>query len=170
MQKRILLTSFDIWLPHHQSNSSDDLLAEVERLDSLPYTLTLLRRLPVDVQLASFRVREKIQEIQPDAIACCGMAQKRKLLNVEVGASCGESRLQTTVDLDELVKGATAVEISHDCGKFVCEGLYYSVLDELRQRQLRTPCIFIHVPILTEENSPLILDDFLLIIHRLALL
>jgi pyroglutamyl-peptidase len=170
MAKRILLTSFDIWLPHHQSNSSDDLLEEVERLNSLPYALTFLRRLPVDVHRASFQVLEKIQERCPDAIVCCGMAEKRTLLNVEVGASCEESRLETTVDLDQLVQGARAVEISHDCGKFVCEGLYYSVLDELRQRQLRTPCLFIHVPILTEENLPLILDDFLLIIHRLALL
>lgn len=169
MKKRILLTSFDTWLSDQKSNSSDDLLAEVARLNSLPYDLTLLRLLPVDVQLASFRVIEKIHELQSDAIICCGMAQTRTLLSVEVGASCGESVLQTTVDLEQLVAGARAVEISHDCGKFVCEGLYYSVLDELRQHQLTIPCIFVHVPILTEENLPLIVDDFLLMIHRLAL-
>ncbi|MBW4634165.1 MAG: peptidase C15 [Iphinoe sp. HA4291-MV1] len=169
MKKSILLTSFDTWLSDQKSNSSDDLLAEVSRLDSLPYDLTFLRLLSVDVQLASFRVKEKIHELQPDSIICCGMAQRRTLLSVEVGASYGERVLQTTVDLEQLVAGARAVEISHDCGKFVCEGLYYSVLDELRQHQLTTPCIFIHVPILTEENLPLILDDFLLILHRLAL-
>ncbi|MBW4624254.1 MAG: peptidase C15 [Brasilonema octagenarum HA4186-MV1] len=169
MKKSILLTSFDTWLSEQKSNSSDDLLVEVSRLNSLPYDLTFLRQLRVDVQLASFRVIEKIHQLQPDAIICCGMARKRTLLSVEVGASCGEIVLQTTVDLEKLVAGAKAVEISHDCGKFVCEGLYYSVLDELRQRQLTTPCIFVHVPILTEENLPLILDDFLLIIHRLAL-
>ncbi|KAF3885398.1 MULTISPECIES: C15 family peptidase [Nostocales] len=170
MQKRFLLTSFQTWLPHQKSNSSDDLLAEVVRLNCLPYDLTLLRQLPVDVEQASFRVIEKIREVQPDCIICCGMAEKRTLLSVEVGAVCGESMLVTTVDLEKLVVGFGAVEISHDCGKFVCEGLYYSVLDELRLRELKTPCIFVHVPILTEENFPSIREDFLLMTHKLALL
>ncbi|GAA6618553.1 peptidase C15 [Scytonema sp. NUACC26] len=170
MQKRFLLTSFQTWLPHQKSNSSDDLLAEVVRLNSLPYELTLLRQLPVDVEQASFRVIEKIREVQPELIVCCGMAEKRTLLSVEVGAVSGESMLLTTVDLEKLVADSQNIEISHDCGKFVCEGLYYSVLDELRLRELKTPCIFVHVPILTEENFPSILEDFFLMTHRLALL
>lgn len=53
MKKRILLTSFDIWLKDQQSNSSDDLLFEVTKLDLIPHDLSFLRQLPVDVQLAS---------------------------------------------------------------------------------------------------------------------
>ncbi len=53
MKKRILLTSFDTWLKDQQSNSSDDLLLEVTKLELLPDYLTFLRQLPVDVQLAS---------------------------------------------------------------------------------------------------------------------
>jgi pyroglutamyl-peptidase len=170
MQKRFLLTSFQTWLPHQTSNSSDDLLAEVVRLNLLPYDLTLLRQLPVDVEQASFRVIEKIRELQPECIVCCGMAEKRTLLTVEVGAVCGESMLLTMVDLEKLVAGSRNVEISHDCGKFVCEGLYYSVLDELRLWAVKIPCLFVHVPILTEKNFFSILEDFLLITHRLALL
>ncbi len=170
MKQRMLLTSFDIWLPHQQSNSSDDLLIEVGKLNSLPYDLTFLRQLPVDVQLASSQVKAKIDELKPDYIICCGMAESRKQLSVEKNASYAESILQTTVDLEQLVAEATAIEISHDCGKFVCEGLYYSVLDYLRQRQLTVPCIFVHVPILQKENFLVIFADFLLIIHKLALL
>ncbi|MBF2006835.1 MAG: peptidase C15 [Chlorogloeopsis fritschii C42_A2020_084] len=169
MKRSFLLTSFATWLPHQQSNSADDLLIELAKLDSISHTLSFLRLLPVDVQLASAQVLEKITEFKPDGIVCCGMAEKRKLLSVESNASCGESVLHTKVDLEQLVLGTAAVEISHDCGKFVCEGLYYSVLDYLQQCQLKVPCIFIHVPILTEENLPSILSDFLLIIHRLAL-
>ena len=165
MKKRILLTSFDTWLSDQKSNSSDDLLAEVARLNSLPYDLTLLRLLPVDVQRARFRVIEKIHELQPDAIICCGMARKRTLLSVEVGASCGENVLQTTVDLEQLVAGARAVEISHDCGKFVCEGLYHSVLKYIVERRLNTSCVFVHVPILTEKNLVCIVEDFVLILQ-----
>jgi pyroglutamyl-peptidase len=170
MKKRILLTSFDIWLPHQQSNSSDDLLIEVGKLNSLAHDFTFLRQLPVDVQLASSQVQTKIDELKPNYIICCGMAESRKKLSVEKIASYAENILQTTVDLEQLVAEATAIEISHDCGKFVCEGLYYSVLDYLRQHQLAVPCIFVHVPVLTEENFGGIFADFLLIVDKLALL
>ncbi len=169
MKRRLLLTSFDIWLQNQESNSSDDLLIEVANVESISVDLTFLRLLPVDIELASSRVLAKIAEFQPDGIICCGMAQKRTLLSVESNACCGESVLRTTMDLEKLVAGIEAIEISHDCGKFVCEGLYYSVLDYLRQHQLLVPCIFVHVPILTEENSPSILANFLIIIHRMAL-
>ncbi|WP_375512267.1 peptidase C15 [uncultured Nostoc sp.] len=169
MKKRILLTSFDIWLNDQLSNSSDDLLLEVTKLELIPDDLTFLRQLPVDVQLASAQVIEQINAIQPDYIICCGMAASRTQLSVEAGASCGESILQTKVDLEELVTGAAAIEISHDCGKFVCEGLYYSVLDYLSQNQLTARCIFVHVPILNQENLMGILADFVLIINKMAL-
>jgi pyroglutamyl-peptidase len=169
MKKRFLLTSFDTWLCDQQSNSSDDLLKEVAKLETLPHHLTFLRQLPVDVQLSSDSVIQKINELQPDYIICCGMAASRMQLTVEVCATCAESVLQTGVDLEELIFGASAIEISHDCGKFVCEGLYYSVLDYLRQYHLRAHCIFVHVPVLNQENLLSIVADFVLIINKLAL-
>ncbi|MDZ8095473.1 MAG: peptidase C15 [Nostoc sp. DedQUE05] len=169
MKKRILLTSFDIWLKDQQSNSSDDLLLEVSKLELIPHDLTFLRQLPVDVQLASTQVMEKIKAIQPDYIICCGMAASRTQLSVEAVASCGEIVLQTEVDLEKLVAGAAKIQISYDCGKFVCEGLYYSVLDYLSQNKLTARCIFVHVPVLNQENLMEILADFVLIINKLAL-
>ncbi len=170
MKKRILLTSFDIWLPHQQSNSSDDLLIEVGKLNSLAHDFTFLRQLPVDGQLASSQVEAKIDELKPNYIILCGMAESRKQLSVEKIASYAENILQTTVDLEQLVAEATVIEISHDCGKFVCEHLYYSVLEYLRQHQLTIGCIFVHVPVLTKENFGEIFADFLLIVDKLALL
>ncbi|MDZ8137676.1 MAG: peptidase C15 [Nostoc sp. DedQUE04] len=169
MKKRILLTSFDIWLKDQQSNSSDDLLLEVSKLELIPHDLTFLRQLPVDVQLASTQVMEKIKAIQPDYIICCGMAASGTQLSVEAVASCGEIVLQTEVDLEKLVAGAAKIQISYDCGKFVCEGLYYSVLDYLSQNKLTARCIFVHVPVLNQENLMEILADFVLIINKLAL-
>ncbi|QEI41800.1 Pyrrolidone-carboxylate peptidase [Dolichospermum sp. UHCC 0315A] len=192
MQKKILLTSFDIWLSQQESNSSDDLLLGLAKMASLSHDLKFLHRLPVDVQLASSLVIAKINELQPDYIICCGMAASRSQLSVEVLASSTstlpveftnsadilpqESRnspeniLQTSVDLEKLLVGTAAVEISYDCGKFVCEGLYYSVLDYLHQSQLSIKCIFVHVPIFNPENLPKIIADFIVIINNLALL
>ena len=192
MQKKILLTSFDIWLSQQESNSSDDLLLGLAKMASLSHDLNFLHRLPVDVQLASSLVIAKINELQPDYIICCGMAASRSQLSVEVLASSTstlpvestnsadilpqESRnspeniLQTRVDLEKLLVGTAAVEISYNCGKFVCEGLYYSVLDYLHQSQLSIKCIFVHVPIFNPENLPKIIADFILIMNNLALL
>ncbi|BAZ17727.1 hypothetical protein NIES4071_96070 [Calothrix sp. NIES-4071] len=186
MMKRLLLTSFDIWLPHHKSNSSDDLLEEVTQNHELQSALSTMRKLPVDVKGAADQVIAKITETQPDYIICCGMAESRTQLSVESNArstpaytNCSismlpsdyqETTLHPNVNLEELVAPCQAVEISHDCGSFVCEGLYYSVLDYLLKNSPKSKCIFIHVPILTENNIRVVVEDFLLVIDRLALL
>lgn len=181
MRKKILLTSFDIWLSEQKSNSSNDLLLELAKMASLPHHLIFLPLLPVNTQVASSQVIAKINSCQPDYIICCGMAASRQYLSVEVLASNigilssesidnDQKTLQTPIDLGQLLVGTTAVEISYDCGKFVCEQLYYLVLDYLQQYQLPTKCIFIHVPIVNQENLPWMLQDLLMIIHNLALL
>jgi pyroglutamyl-peptidase len=181
MKKRFLLTSFDIWLPHHTSNSSDDLLEFVSQLNFITYDLIFLRKLPVDVKTASEKVITKISETQPDYIICCGMAESRRKLTVESNACStthiqedwSESILRTSIDLENLVRSSAALEISHNCGRFVCEGLYYSVLNFLSLHSQFHPhkssCIFVHVPILTKDNLSVILKDFRSIIHCLAL-
>ncbi len=184
MSKKILLTSFATWLSHHKSNSSDDLLTEIAKFNDidgnfnpkskiqnpkLPVSLILLRQLPVDVQLASDRVIAKIAEINPDAIICCGMAESRTNLTVESTATCGDVELKSTINLEELLMGLSLTQISHDAGKFVCEGLYYSVLQYLSDRQLQIPCIFVHIPLLNANNLTNIIADFNLIIQKLAI-
>lgn len=205
MNGKILLTSFQTWLPEQMSNSSDDLLEEIALVD-VSSSLTFLRQLPVNVSESAGCVISKIEQLQPDAIICCGMAAGRTILTIESCATCGDvldyigfcsyclslfkifdfkkfqyflslmlSRislpqdilLNTSVDLVKIVAGLSATEISYDAGKFVCEGLYYEVLKYL-QPQPNIPCIFVHVPILTPENLPMILSDFQVIIKRIS--
>ena len=166
MTTKILLTSFATWLPHQKSNSSDDLLIEIAKLESP--SLRFVRQLPVDVFKASRLVIDKIAELQPDSIICCGMAESRTKLTVESCATCGDVLINTWVDLEKLVAEAAEIEISHDAGKFVCEGLYYEVLKYLQERNLSTHCIFVHVPVLTQDNLPGIVADFHRIIQKMA--
>jgi pyroglutamyl-peptidase len=165
MSNKILLTSFTTWLPHQLSNSSDDLLNEISRLDTFP-SLTFLRLLPVDIELASSCVIAKINELQPDVVICCGMAESRTLLTIESTATCGEMVLTTPVNLLELVTNSTAI-ISDNAGKFVCEGLYYSILKYIIDHKLNIRCIFVHVPILKKQNLAEIVLDFKLIIYKI---
>lgn len=166
MPKNILLTSFTTWLPHQISNSSDDLLDEISKFNHIS-SITFLRRLPVDIALASSYVIDKINEITPDVIICCGMAECRNQLTIEFNAACGDMVLRTNIELEKLVHDAQRIKISHDAGKFVCEGLYYAVLKYILDSKLKTHCIFVHVPILTEKNLSLILEDFMLILQKI---
>lgn len=166
MNQQVLLTSFTTWLPHQTSNSSDDLLQVVSQLHA---EHSYLRQLPVDIDLASKSAIAKIQELQPDTIICCGMAESRSQLTIEAQAIDRDDVLHTLVDLPQLIAGIDGIEISYDAGKFVCEGLYYSVLKHLQDSQKLSRCIFIHVPILNADNSLEITTTFLSIVHKLAL-
>ena len=163
----LLLTSFTTWLAHQKSNSADDLLEIIERANR--YECYYLRQLPVEIKAASAKAIAIIQQVQPSAIICCGMAESRDRLSIESNARCRNSSLYTTVDLPQLVSCLSHTSVSHDAGQFVCEGLYYQVLDYLRSRQSRgaarslnldIPCLFVHVPVLTTNNQAVILQDF----------
>ncbi|MGB3559540.1 MAG: peptidase C15 [Geitlerinemataceae cyanobacterium] len=157
----MLLTSFDTWLPHQKSNTSDDLLAQVVQFDSFPQSRSLLRKLPVDSRLATHLTIDRLEILQPDAIICCGMAESRQKMMLESQAKRGETVLQTPFDLNRLVANLTTTEISHDAGRFVCNDLYYGILDYINQRQLPIHCLFVHVPVLSDDNLPQLQSDFL---------
>ena len=169
MTAKILLTSFDTWLSHQKSNSSDDLLAKISQIKSLPDSLTFLRKLPVDFQLAPNLAIAKINQLQPDTIICCGMAESRQKLTVESCACCESDILKTAVNLEPLVADLAVTEISHEAGKFVCEALYYAVLKHIFDSQIAAKCIFVHVPNLTPDNADRMVADFLLVMRRLTL-
>lgn len=175
MPTPILLTSFTTWLPHQKSNSSDDLIAKIHELHLINNDLQLppldfLRKLPVETEQASSCVISKIAEIQPSAIICCGMAESRIQLTVESNATCGDVVLRSPIDLEQLIAELSLTEISHDAGKFVCEGLYFAVLHHITIQKLNSHCLFVHVPILTDENIQKVTKDFILIIQKMALL
>jgi pyroglutamyl-peptidase len=53
MSSKVLLTSFQTWLPYQKSNSSDDLLGVIELEQFSTASLFFLRQLPVAVKQAS---------------------------------------------------------------------------------------------------------------------
>ena len=163
MPNKLLLTSFQTWLSHQSSNSSDVLLENIaKQVDSGRYCF--LRKLPVDTELAAEKVIETIANIEPQGIICCGMAESRRQLSVESNATCDRDCCFTRIDLAELTACTKQTRISHNAGKFVCEGLYYQVLKYLETNSLNIPCIFVHVPLLNADNTVAIEQDFLTII------
>jgi pyroglutamyl-peptidase len=167
MHKKILLTSFQTWLPHQISNSSDDLLAKIQDEAFLSASLTFLRQLPVDISLSIQKAIATIQVLQPDVVLCCGMAESRERLTIESNATWDEEQIYTSVNLERLISQLFYTYISHDAGKFVCEGLYYRVLKHLRQFNPQSHCLFVHVPVINEANSNKLLIDFRSIIEQI---
>jgi pyroglutamyl-peptidase len=165
MKKSILLTAFTPWKPHHISNSSDDLL---ELLSCQHHQqLHLLRKLPVDFQIAPGKVLARFNELKPEILICCGMAEERKKLSIESRATLKERAVETSVDLKALTKGLTMTEISNDAGQFVCNTLYYKALNHLDRRNHH--CIFVHIPVLTAHNVRQISREFRCILDRLSI-
>jgi pyroglutamyl-peptidase len=161
----ILITTFSIWESHHTTNASDDLLHLLleKELDSFHH----LRSIPVDFELSHQHVLTRFDELKPKVLICCGMAEERSKLNIESRAVLDEQLLQTSLDLDILTADLPMTEISHDAGRFVCNTLYYKTLEHLSLQEEDHHCVFIHVPVLTEENKDQLLADFISIIERL---
>ncbi|MBM0743510.1 peptidase C15 [Phormidium sp. CLA17] len=163
----ILLTTFDTWKPTQPSNSSDDLITELVQRKLLPPHTHLSRNIPVDFQLAPEKVLAVVDTVQPDVIVCCGMAEKRSHLTVEANGRHQGEILYTSISLKTLVEQTQTTAISHNTGRFVCNYLYYSVLKYIQSHQLKTQCLFVHVPPLNPENLDAIVQDFSTILKLL---
>ena len=168
MNNTLLITSFSTWKLHHITNSSDDLLHLLSEKELGPFNF--LRKLPVEFELAPQHVLAKFNELRPKVLICCGMAEERTKLNIESRAVLDEQILQTSVDLDKLTADLLMTEISHDAGEFVCNTLYYKMLEHLSSQEENHHSIFVHVPIITEENKSLLVADFISIIERLSVM
>ncbi len=159
MSRKILLTSFKTWLPHQKSNSSDDLLEVISQANLSKISLIFVRQLPVNIAEASRVTIQQIKYYKPDLIICCGMAEKRTFLTIESQAIWQGQKIETSVNLKPIISQLANTKISHNAGKFVCEGLYYRVLSYLKKHHPPSKCVFVHVPILTNHNLPSIVED-----------
>jgi pyroglutamyl-peptidase len=170
-ERPILLTSFQPWKARQPDNSSDQLLADLQQKQALPTNVICLRRLPVSFELAPISVISEIYAHRPKLVICCGMAESRLHLSIEQWGRQGEQELATQIDLRPLVADTICTAISQDAGKYVCNHLYYQVL-QCSNRRKQSPklsfhALFVHVPVLTSINHPVVVFDFLRILYRL---
>lgn len=164
---KILLTSFATWMSYQTSNSSDDLLEKISAFTNINAELIYLRKLPVNTQIASETVIEKINQFHPDFVICCGMAESRNILTLEHQAREKDDLLITKMNLKKIIDNLSFTKISYEAGQFVCEGLYYHVLKHIQTQKLNIDCVFLHVPVITPDNLDLILTDVRLFLNQL---
>ncbi|MEO0869953.1 MAG: peptidase C15 [Cyanobacteria bacterium J06642_11] len=163
MASPLLITSFCPWKAHQGLNSSDVLLERVAT--KLPDNAMVLRQLPVNFDLAPIRVINHIVQYRPRAVICCGMAENRQTLTVERWGTYQEHRLETSINLPALIDNTVHTRISEDAGDFVCNRLYYRVLNHRQQQPMAA--LFVHVPLITTNNQVVVDFDFLKIVDHL---
>lgn len=164
----LLLTTFAPWRAHQPSNASDDLLTSLMQHHPLPQGTVVMRHLPVSFHLAPCRVLTKLVELQPRVVVCCGMAETRTHLELELNGKSPDQVLKTSLALHRLVTGTCLTRISHCAGDYVCNHLYYHLLATIHRHRWPTQALFIHIPRLTPATEPLLVHDFALVLNRLA--
>lgn len=164
-----LLTSFETWLPHQASNTSDDLLLALEGAGELPEFCNTLRKLPVNTCAALKLVKATIQANQSYGVLCCGMAESRSFLNLEVQAFQEHRVLQTNLNPYHLAESLSEIRISYDAGRFVCNDLYYALLESVQQTGLAQHVLFVHVPDRRSHQWNRVVRDFRNLLWRLPL-
>lgn len=166
MVQRLLLTSFTTWKPEQTSNSSDDLVQAMLAAGMVSPT-QVIRLLPVHFEEAPRRAIACFNAFKPDVMVCFGMAETRDRLNLERQAIREDQIRQSRLPLESWLEGLHVTDISDDAGTFVCNHLYYDLLSYVQEHHPEAFVLFIHVPILTDQNQAAILQDIRAIISRL---
>jgi pyroglutamyl-peptidase len=158
MSATFLVTGFEPF-GEHRTNSSWDAL---ERLRERWPPDVVARRLPVDHRAAHAALRRSLDELEPTAVLCTGLA-KGRVFRIERCARCpaelggcwlgGEPALAYgRWPWDEMRRALeqSGVDVidSEDAGQYVCESTYWSLLTYVPSGERAQPPFagFLHVP------------------------
>jgi pyroglutamyl-peptidase len=174
---RLLLTGFEPF----DGSSLNPSQQIVERLaaEGLPGIELLTAILPVDRLRGPEKLPQLIEKFHPDAVLCLGEASTRSVLSIErlavnllnftipdnQGAQVedepiipgGPAAYFATLPVQkacEAVKAAQVpVEISLSAGSYLCNQVFYTLLNFLVHQGLDIPAGFIHLPRLPEQAA-----------------
>ncbi|PSR12509.1 hypothetical protein C8255_26550, partial [filamentous cyanobacterium CCP3] len=156
------------WRAHQPSNAADDLVTHLLQQQQIPTGTSVLRHIPVSFELAPIRVMAKLVELRSPVVVCCGMAEGRSQLHLERYGKGNDLALETPLPLEKLMAGTHLTGISDCAGTYVCNHLYYRLLDAIAHHRWPAQALFVHIPPLTPATRPLLAHDLALILKRLA--
>ncbi|PZO13083.1 MAG: peptidase C15 [Leptolyngbya foveolarum] len=142
----------------------------------LPERTIWLSQVPVSFAIAPIRVINAMYRFRPRAVVCCGMAEKRAYLSLEQQGKGTDQNLQTCLNLADLLMDTRLSKISDDAGDYVCNTLYYRVLEAIQAQAIlhrrgsanATPCLFVHVPVLSASTQALIQSDMHSVLNKVS--
>ena len=170
---KLLLTAFDPF-GGAEINPAEEAVRRVKA----PEGAGLVRlTVPTVFGKAARVVNEKIDREKPDAVVCVGQAGGRDAITPErvainlMDASIADNERNQPVDepvaadgenalfatfpakaiAEEIRKAGIPAKVSYSAGTFVCNSLFYGVLDHLKRTGNPAEAGFIHVPFLPEQ-------------------
>ena len=176
MSKTILVTGFDPFGGEHTNPSWE----AVRRLpDSIAGAALQKRQLPTVFGAAGETLRAAIHELNPELVLCVGQAGGRAAVTVErvavnlrdaripdnAGAQCIDepiraggpdayfSTLPTRAMVEAVQTGGLPAVLSYSAGTFVCNDVFYTLLDLAATEQRPLRGTFVHVPYLPEQTA-----------------
>jgi len=185
--KKLLLTGFGPFLTNDRNPTSDI----VQKLDGskLGQYEVYGEILPVEFGRSADKLKEVIDDIQPDAIILLGLASGRSAITPErIAINCndggqadnagyipqgeaivkdGPDGLFTSLPVHDMVEAMKAANIparlSNSAGTYVCNHVMYEALYHHKQKGVNTPTGFIHVPanyeLALSKNIPSMAQD-----------
>jgi pyroglutamyl-peptidase len=171
---RILVTGFEPFAGA-QLNSSQIVVDWLEEQSLDGVTLAIL---PVEYERSVERILGLIMEVDPEIIISLGQAEGRAKVSFErvavnlddarIADNFGEVRRDLPIRFDgddaflanlpvravveALIARGHPVEESLSAGTFVCNHLFYSVMNHLKDSQSRCWMDFIHLPLVSEQG------------------
>ena len=164
---RVLISAFEPFC-NRKINNSEEVL---NKLDLCKYNKILL---PVSYNRSFNILKEEINKIKPDLVICLGEAinrieicLERRAINLRKASICDNDNvcfdglkvndcedefLYSNLNIDKLVL-KTNVADSFDAGMFVCNSLFYELLDYNRELNNSMLCGFIHIPRIEKYKS-----------------
>lgn len=134
-----------------KNNPSAKLVKELARMKPDVESFVLPSRFDEATQGIS-----KIIELNPAKLVMFGYSSKAKGFKIErygknkKGLKDSPDFYETDFDLNSLVKKLLSANlpayISEDAGSFVCNHTYFVALDKIVNRNLKTKCLFVHIP------------------------
>jgi pyroglutamyl-peptidase len=154
-------------------NPSQLVIESIQRED------VITRLLPTEYDAAGAEIVRLIDALNPDALICLGVAQKRETICLErIALNLNDAPIPDNAGIirqgqpivegaplayaatlplealrDSLAAHEIPVTISNHAGAFVCNHVFYSARHALETSERQIPCGFIHVPALEDVNG-----------------
>jgi pyroglutamyl-peptidase len=185
---KVLLTGFDVFgdLTLNTSQLIVESIDTCAKRSFLLYTEVL----PTSYRRSFLKLKELLLKYQPDVIVMLGVDSGVSRVRIESGAnnnislklpdnddyvpedkfvvSSAPMRLETTLDpifiTKRLREVGFTVEISDDCGDYICNFIYFKLLHFVQKTMLSMNAIFVHVPNIsdaTKSETFLLLDTLI---------
>jgi len=194
---KILLTGFEAFGDVDENPTQVIVEAFAKQANSIDYAELVCEIIPVEYELSGQRIRELIDQHQPDAVVMTGVSAGRQKINIEFWARNNrtakipdnsgvlldnqpinpdesiEHFLPSTLPVfslySKLNNAGIPVERSNNAGGYICNNIFYSAVEYLKQcGRDEVLAGFVHVPTFESIDREMMTKAYEVILRQVA--